>query len=134
MAICSGDSPLMPQYITSKHGLIGLTRSTGSVLLQAEQISVNAICPAFVATGLCPPAIMAAFPKDHFTPMSTIIKAYDAILNDDQMTAQVIEVSLDRLYYRKQPEYVDESVKWINEAHDLWMLGYKEPPPRPNQK
>jgi meso-butanediol dehydrogenase/(S,S)-butanediol dehydrogenase/diacetyl reductase len=38
-------------YVTSKHGLIGLTRAA-AVELGAQEITVNAVCPNHVTTGL----------------------------------------------------------------------------------
>lgn len=44
-------SALTSSYIASKHGLVGLTRSA-AIELGAEQITVNAVCPNHVTTGL----------------------------------------------------------------------------------
>jgi len=44
-------SALTSSYIASKHGLIGLTRSA-AIEYGAEQITVNAVCPNHVTTGL----------------------------------------------------------------------------------
>lgn len=43
--------PHIPAYIASKHGMIGLTRSN-AVELGGEKITVNAICPNHITTGL----------------------------------------------------------------------------------
>lgn len=60
-----------PQYTASKYGIIGLTRALGLVFAK-ENITVNAICPAFISTNLCPPAVLARWPKEHITPLSTV--------------------------------------------------------------
>lgn len=44
-------SALTSSYIASKHGLVGLTRSA-AIEIGAEQITVNAVCPNHVTTGL----------------------------------------------------------------------------------
>ncbi|GAA4823860.1 SDR family oxidoreductase [Sphingosinicella ginsenosidimutans] len=44
-------SALTSSYIASKHGLVGLTRSA-AIELGPEQITVNAVCPNHVTTGL----------------------------------------------------------------------------------
>lgn len=44
-------SALTSSYVASKHGLIGLTRSA-AIELGPEQITVNAVCPNHVTTGL----------------------------------------------------------------------------------
>jgi meso-butanediol dehydrogenase/(S,S)-butanediol dehydrogenase/diacetyl reductase len=43
--------PHLAAYIASKHGMIGLTR-TSAIELGAHQITVNAVCPNHVTTGL----------------------------------------------------------------------------------
>lgn len=44
-------SALTSSYVASKHGLVGLTRSA-AIELGREQITVNAVCPNHVTTGL----------------------------------------------------------------------------------
>lgn len=44
-------SALTSSYVASKHGLLGLTRSA-AIELGPEQITVNAVCPNHVTTGL----------------------------------------------------------------------------------
>ena len=43
--------PHLPAYVSSKHGMVGLTRAS-AVELGAHGITVNAICPNHVTTGL----------------------------------------------------------------------------------
>ncbi|WBH18003.1 SDR family NAD(P)-dependent oxidoreductase [Sphingomonas radiodurans] len=43
--------PHLPAYVSSKHGMIGLTRAS-ALELGAHRITVNAICPNHVTTGL----------------------------------------------------------------------------------
>jgi meso-butanediol dehydrogenase/(S,S)-butanediol dehydrogenase/diacetyl reductase len=43
--------PHLPAYVSSKHGMIGLTRAA-AVELGAHGITVNAVCPNHVTTGL----------------------------------------------------------------------------------
>lgn len=43
--------PHLPAYVSSKHGMIGLTRAA-ALELGAHRITVNAICPNHVTTGL----------------------------------------------------------------------------------
>ena len=125
-------APVNPQYCTAKAALVAFTRCVGPVLLNKENITVNAICPAFIATGLAPKAVLEVFPKEHLTPMSTALRAYDTFLADDSMTGQTVEVSLDQLYFRKQVEWANESQRWLGEEAPkvLWEKAYKTPPPR----
>lgn len=43
--------PHLPAYVSSKHGMVGLTRAS-AIELGAHGITVNAICPNHVTTGL----------------------------------------------------------------------------------
>ena len=105
--------------------LIGLTRSTGPVFAK-EKISVNCICPAFVPTNLAPQELLEAMPKEHITPMSTIMRAFQGFIDDGSLTGKVAECSLNEIYYREKPEYPNESERWMGEesAH-YWESGYK---------
>jgi 15-hydroxyprostaglandin dehydrogenase (NAD) len=115
-----------PQYAAAKHALVGLTRSVGPVLAK-ENITVNAICPAFIKTNLAPKVILEKFPEEHVTPMSTALKAFDAFLGDDSMTGQTVELSLGDLFFRKQPEWANESQRWLgDDSGPFWDEAYRE--------
>jgi meso-butanediol dehydrogenase/(S,S)-butanediol dehydrogenase/diacetyl reductase len=43
--------PHLPAYVSSKHGMVGLTRAS-AVELGAHKINVNSVCPNLVTTGL----------------------------------------------------------------------------------
>jgi 15-hydroxyprostaglandin dehydrogenase (NAD) len=122
--------PTNPQYTAAKHGLVGLTRSCATTFIE-ENITVNCICPAFVPTNLCPPHVLDKFPAEHITPMTTVLKAVDTFLGDDKMSGQVVELTLNELHFRKQPEYANESQRWHGEdAKEFWDEAYKTVPVR----
>lgn len=59
------------------------------------------------------------------TPLSTVNKAIDAFLEDRTLTGQVVELSLESIYFREQVGWPNESQRWIGEeSHKLWDLGY----------
>jgi hypothetical protein len=107
-----------------------------------DNLAVNCICPAFVATPLMPETITSIWPKEYLTPYSTLMRAYDELMDDqghveqDGMsdgedgvvkTGRSVEVVVDKLYYRKPVEFADESQKFlIEDAHKpdgLWIQG-----------
>jgi 15-hydroxyprostaglandin dehydrogenase (NAD) len=106
-----------PQYCASKHGLIGLTRSVGPTLLRDDNIAVNCICPAFVATNLAPRSIIESCPSEHLTPMSTITRAFDElnVQSRERKTGQVVECVEGELYYRDPVEFLCEGSRWLND-------------------
>jgi 15-hydroxyprostaglandin dehydrogenase (NAD) len=58
--------------------------------------------------------------------MSTVLKAFDTVLSDDAMTGQTVELSLDQLYFRNQPEWANESQRWLGEdSSAFWEEAYK---------
>lgn len=119
-----------PQYTASKYALVGLVRAAGPIF-RKENITVNAICPAFIPTNLCPPEILPLWPKEHITPMTTALKAIDAILDDDAMTAETIELSQENIYFRKMADWANESQRWVGEeSQGIWDLGYQKVPER----
>jgi 15-hydroxyprostaglandin dehydrogenase (NAD) len=116
-----------PQYCTSKHGLLGLTRSVGPTLLRDDNIAVNCICPAFVATNLVPPSIVASCPRERLTPMSTIMRAFDELnaQGKDRKAGQAVECVEGELYYRVPVEYLCEGSRWLAEEEvngGFWSL------------
>lgn len=118
--------PTNPQYGAAKYGLVGLTRSAASVFIK-ENITINAICPAFIKTNLAPKHVLDKFPKEHETPMSTALKAIDQFIDNDKMTGEAVELSLENLYFRKQPEYSNESQAWLNgDDNEFWNEAYKD--------
>ncbi|KAF9731753.1 hypothetical protein PMIN06_007676 [Paraphaeosphaeria minitans] len=120
-----------PQYTASKYGVVGFVRAAGPILVK-EGITVNAICPAFIPTGLCPPEILPLWPEEHITPLSTVVKAIEAILADDSLTAETIELSQENIYFRKPVDWANESQRWIGEeSQSIWDLGYQKVPERP---
>lgn len=118
-----------PQYTAAKYGVVGLTRASGPALAK-EGITVNCICPAFIMTNLCPPQVRDIFPKEHITPMSTVLKAFDTFIDNEDMTGQTVELSLGELYFRKQVEWANESQRWLGEdSVSFWEEAYKNPAP-----
>jgi 15-hydroxyprostaglandin dehydrogenase (NAD) len=116
-----------PQYGAAKYGVIGLVRSAATVLYKQDKIALNAICPAMVMTNLTPENIRGTFPQEHFTPMSTIMRAYDSFLDDDALHGQTVIASVDKLHFEKMPRWADDSLRWIGEESSAyWEAAYKE--------
>lgn len=111
---------LNPQYCAAKYGAVGLTRSVGPRLLAEDNLSVNAILPGLVDTGITPPWLIAECPPEYITPMSTILEAYDDLMKEETVdgrverkTGQCVEASQDKLFYRKPVEYPTFGMRWL---------------------
>lgn len=112
--------PGSPQYCASKYGLIGLTRSVGPRLLADDNLTVNAILPGMVVTGLTPPWLVAQIPQEYLTPMSTILRAFDDLIKEETVdgrlhrkTGQCLEAAEDKLFYREPVEFPSDGQRWL---------------------
>jgi meso-butanediol dehydrogenase/(S,S)-butanediol dehydrogenase/diacetyl reductase len=66
--------PHLPAYVSSKHGMVGLTRAS-AVELGAHGITVNAVCPNHVTTGL------GAQQNEYFSKLLGFAKVEDYLAN-----------------------------------------------------
>jgi meso-butanediol dehydrogenase / (S,S)-butanediol dehydrogenase / diacetyl reductase len=66
--------PHLPAYVSSKHGMIGLTRAS-AVELGAHRITVNAVCPNHVTTAL------GAEQNEYFSKLLGFAKVEDYLAN-----------------------------------------------------
>jgi NAD(P)-dependent dehydrogenase (short-subunit alcohol dehydrogenase family) len=145
-ASCVGQYPfpIAPQYTASKHACVGLTRAVGEPLLRHENIAVNCIMPAFVATPIIPGRLSELWPKDYLTPLSTMCQAYDELVDVEGRVAQdgksdgkdgevkrgqSVECVVDRLYYRTHVPPADESQAFLlkeSTEDGLWGVAIRE--------
>jgi 15-hydroxyprostaglandin dehydrogenase (NAD) len=142
-ASCVGQYPfpIAPQYAAAKHACVGYTRSVGESLLKYDNIAVNCIMPAFVNTNIVPDVLVNMWPKEYLTPLSTMLRAYDELMDvegrvgqdgksegeDGKVkTAQSVECVIDKLFYRTHVPPADESQDFlVREAHEdgVWTKG-----------
>ena len=66
--------PHLPAYVSSKHGMIGLTRAA-AVELGAHRITVNAVCPNHATTGL------GAQQNEYFSQLLGFARVEDYLAN-----------------------------------------------------
>ncbi|KAH7087752.1 hypothetical protein FB567DRAFT_470286, partial [Paraphoma chrysanthemicola] len=91
----------VPLYAAAKHGIIGLARSLGKRMSETrENITVNAIVPGLVATGILPEDLVDSVPSQYRTPASLIVQAVENLINDATITGQVIECSGTDIVFR----------------------------------
>ena len=110
----------LPIYTASKHGIVGLVRALAPIYLK-DNISVNALNPALVDTNLMPKHVAEKF-KDprNWTAMSTVLKAFDAILADKDLTGQTMELTTGEVVFKQQPDYSRQNIEWMFGMTDMW--------------
>lgn len=102
------------RYADSLTQVVGLTRSLAYRLhKRGELIRVNAVCPAFVPTGLVNPELIKRVPKQYVTPSATIVRAIDQFIADESLTGQVVEASGEELIFHRLLEPTNEGSKWV---------------------
>jgi hypothetical protein len=47
--------------------------------------------------------------------METMMRGFDLLLDGEERTGAVLEVSIDKVYFRDPVGYVDESMRWLVE-------------------
>lgn len=110
----------IPLYSASKHGVVGLVRSLAPVYLK-DNITINALNPTLIWTNLMPRSVAEKYkdPKN-LTPMSTVLKAFDAILSDNELTGQTMELALNDVVFKQPPEYSRPNTAWMFGQKDMW--------------
>ncbi|KAH8803278.1 15-hydroxyprostaglandin dehydrogenase [Xylogone sp. PMI_703] len=99
--------PMAPMYAASKAGIIQAVRSMGP-LLEGEGITLNAIAPAVIKTGL---ADAHLFQNMILTPVSTAVSAIEDFSTQPGLNAKVAEISGEKYTIREQLPFVDEDTK-----------------------
>ena len=102
----------VPLYASTKHALVGFVRSVAPVF-GAENITINAILPAMIETGIMPEHLRPLWDPKGITPMKTAMRAYDNIIDDDSINGQTIELSLDETVFKQRPEYSTDNIRWV---------------------
>jgi 15-hydroxyprostaglandin dehydrogenase (NAD) len=131
-ASCVSQYPFLigPQYAAAKHGCLGLVRSAAPALLKHDNIALNCIMPAFVATNIMPPGVLERWPQEHITPLSTMVRAFDELISEtgtvqadgksngkdgEVKSGCAVECVVGELFYRDHIEYANASQKFVVE-------------------
>jgi hypothetical protein len=77
-----------------------------------EPITVNAILPGMVATGILSSDIVAGVPTEYRTPASLIVKAIETIIDDSSITGQAIECSGSEIVFRPPLPFVNAASEY----------------------
>ncbi|KAK5109821.1 hypothetical protein LTR62_006554 [Meristemomyces frigidus] len=112
----------LPMYTAAKHGIVGYVRSFGKYLPE-EGITLNAVCPNVVQTGISTAAFYDVLAeKKLLTPINVVVDAFASFIDGD-MSGECIEVGpRAELVPRAPPEYLDRESAQVMEM--LYSRGH----------
>lgn len=127
--------PAIPIYTGTKHALVGLVRSLGAIS-RAQNLCINGIAPAMVATNLPEPGFLAMFPPEQITPMSTIMRCFEAVSQFEGVgtkdwiqsgkSGEIVEGNLQDLIWHATPVRPAQSAYVNEEGMKAWNEVYKK--------
>ncbi len=80
-------TPIDPVYAANKHGVVGLVRSLGPVLIQ-DGVRINAVCPGFAETAIIGPIREALLEQGvAIIPVAQVVAVVQELL-DGEMTGE----------------------------------------------
>ncbi|KAL1900980.1 hypothetical protein Sste5346_002043 [Sporothrix stenoceras] len=110
-----------PEYSGSKAAVWNFVRASARVLRIKDNIRINCIRPGFVPTSLAPPGMIKAA-EDIITPLETIVKALNKILDDKTLSGAALECSMDKILLTPEPEFLNGEAS--ARASFLWEPGF----------
>ncbi|KAG2226192.1 hypothetical protein INT45_003337 [Circinella minor] len=116
-------APLAPLYAASKHGIIGLTKSYGT-LFRSTGIRVNAVAPHFVDTPMVTGPSKTVAMALGMVPMSRCIEAYMRLIEDDSLDGDVVVVTSEKTYIEQR--YPDSTSEKLDQLCSERKLQYRE--------
>ena len=131
-ASMAGQYPLYtaPQYTAAKHGCVGLVRTSAPALWKYEALALNCIMPAFIETNIIPRELAAQWPREHVTPLATVMRAFDELIDEAGRVEQdskssgtdgvvksgcAVECVVEELFHREPVAYANASQEWLTD-------------------
>jgi len=117
----------VPVYVASKHAMVGLTRTYGQIL-PSESITMNAICPHIVRTGISkhtPLWYDDLEKRGLLTPIGNIIAGFDEYLGKSTRSAECMECGPEGSRVVQFMDHMGEQTKLgceavIDRSERLW--------------
>ncbi|KIX97030.1 uncharacterized protein Z520_07144 [Fonsecaea multimorphosa CBS 102226] len=121
---------ILPMYTAAKHGCVGLVRAAAPTLFQDDRITLNAIMPSTTKTNIIPKPILEQWPEENFTPLETIMRAFEELIDVEGRIAQdglsdgrdgqvkngcCVEASTNRLFYRDPVPFPNGVQEWVGD-------------------
>jgi NAD(P)-dependent dehydrogenase (short-subunit alcohol dehydrogenase family) len=119
---------ILPIYTAAKHGCVGFVRAAAPTVFEDEGITLNAVLPSFTKTNIIPEPILEQWPEQNFTPLETIIRAFEELIDVDGRVVQdglsdgqngvvkngcCVETSSNSLFYRDPVPFPSQVQEWV---------------------
>ncbi|EXJ71072.1 uncharacterized protein A1O5_06065 [Cladophialophora psammophila CBS 110553] len=83
----------IPIYTAAKHAVVGLVRSYGKILAE-EKITLNAVCPNKIRTGISTAAVYDKAEKlGVLVPIEKLLEAFESLMGENPMSGECLEVA-----------------------------------------
>ena len=82
--------------------------------LRSTNVTMNAVCPSLVATGIVDQKLIEIWPKERLTPPELVVKAYMRFIEGDE-NGCIAETIVDKIHLRPLPEWADDNQRWSKE-------------------
>ncbi|KAI0172147.1 3-beta-hydroxysteroid dehydrogenase [Hypoxylon sp. FL1284] len=117
---------ITPLYAASKAGMLNFMRSAAPIF-HKDGIRTYAICPGSVRTNLLPKELWDAYPQEYLTRMEKVTSTVESLVDgaafesswgqkfDRSVVGLAVEVFVDDVYFREQPEPCNDGMRFILE-------------------
>ncbi|KAL2441882.1 Short-chain dehydrogenase/reductase prx6 [Exophiala dermatitidis] len=110
--------PTAPEYSGAKAAVIEFCRAAAPVLKMRDNITINAVLPGLVRTGVTLPAMLDSYTSEYITPIENVVASYNRFLDDPSLNGQFLYCAgpaPDDIQFVPRPSRPTGDQSWIME-------------------
>ncbi|KAL2441902.1 Short-chain dehydrogenase/reductase prx6 [Exophiala dermatitidis] len=110
--------PTAPEYSGAKAAVIEFCRAAAPVLKMRDNITINAVLPGLVRTGVTLPAMLDSYTPEYITPIENVVASYNRFLDDPELNGQFLYCAgpaPDDIQFVPRPSRPTGDQSWIME-------------------